>query len=175
MSHVYYAIIVMFINIFPIIVSYQSFLALYHSSFVISDRITKLLAASSGKSSSKVAYVCSECGKEYVQWMGTCSACDIWGSIKEFRISKQLSNLDIRTKRVGTIANAKGKSEPWLSGATGSLIKMEQVNTDKMTNKIKVFSSELDRVLGGGLVSGSLILMAGEPGNIYFIIINIIL
>lgn len=128
-----------------------------------------LLAAATGKSSSKIAYVCTECGKEHIQWMGSCSACGEYGTIKEFKVPKkqqQLSSLDVRSSVKHKLDIAKTTTGTWLSSSTttGSLIKMDTVDTDSSVKRTKVFSEELDRVLGGGLVSGSLILIAGDPG-----------
>lgn len=61
---------------------------------------------------------------------------------------------------------AGGNSNPWLrnGGTNSSIVRMDSIDINLASARIKLFSSELDRVMGGGLVKGSVVLLAGEPG-----------
>ncbi len=91
-------------------------------------------------------YVCSECGAEYDQWVGKCSACNTWNSVKEFR---------------GAKPEQKGGARQEWTEAT-ELVGLTAVGGSADV-RIQTLS-EVDRVLGGGLVPGSAVLIAGEPG-----------
>lgn len=94
----------------------------------------------------KTVYVCSECGYESGKWMGKCPSCAAWNSMSEFSVS----------------AKSSGKSTA-LSGFKSSPSKLSDVS---ITNEERIFTNitELDRVLGGGIVKGSLVLVGGDPG-----------
>ena len=99
---------------------------------------------------SKVAFVCSECGAEFPRWQGQCSECNEWNTISEVRMST---------------TPARGGAR--LSGYAGELSGKVQTLADVALTEIPRFSSgfrELDRVLGGGIVPGSAILIGGHPG-----------
>ncbi|MBC9785222.1 DNA repair protein RadA [Heliobacterium chlorum] len=97
----------------------------------------------------KTRFFCSECGQESLKWMGRCSGCGAWNSLVEERI-------------------AKSSGDGALSQRYGAAAKGAVVHVDKaeVTENIRLSTgiSELDRVLGGGLVAGSLTLLAGDPG-----------
>lgn len=90
--------------------------------------------------------MCAECGNEFPSWQGQCSYCGAWNSIVEQRVK---SDADSDARRRTT------------SKATPS--KLKSVGTGNYT-RITSGISELDRVLGGGIVLGSMILISGEPG-----------
>jgi DNA repair protein RadA/Sms len=93
-----------------------------------------------------VEFVCQNCGTAYPKWQGKCDSCSEWNTIVEEKIGGEgFSN--IGTKRKGYIIDFVPLS--------GSGVNLERLNTN-----IK----ELDRVLGGGLVPGSTILVGGDPG-----------
>lgn len=92
-------------------------------------------------------YICQQCSYETSKWMGKCPECGIWNSLVETVIST-------RSK----IKNQKSKLINSKAIINLSSIKSSSIN--RITTKI----SELDRVLGGGLVSGQVVLIAGEPG-----------
>ncbi|MEZ7010112.1 DNA repair protein RadA [Aeromonas sp. S13(2024)] len=99
----------------------------------------------------KTAYVCSECGADFTRWQGQCSECKEWNTITEVRL--------------GSVSPA-GKSARYTgyAGAVGSQV---QTLAEIATTEIPRFTSgfkELDRVLGGGVVPGSAILIGGNPG-----------
>src|SRR3990167_7116131 len=95
-------------------------------------------------------YVCSECGNEYPEWIGKCSACEAWNTVKEVRIAP--------------IAVGKGEGQHgWVRSS--ELVTIDQASTKSSpSNQRTATIDEVDRVLGGGLVPGSAILLAGEPG-----------
>ena len=95
----------------------------------------------------KKAYFCTECGYETPKWLGKCPACGMWNSITEHVVSKEPSSIASRIAAVPRI-------EP-------QLVQDIKENT---TPRIDIGNKELNRVLGGGLVPGSLILLGGEPG-----------
>ena len=93
----------------------------------------------------KTAYFCNNCGYESAKWLGQCPSCREWNTFVEERVSV-----------------SKGKSERGLVKSSRPVPLSEIEVTDEM--RIKMPSSELNRVLGGGLVAGSLTLIGGEPG-----------
>lgn len=92
----------------------------------------------------KTIFVCNNCGYESPKWMGKCPACNEWNTFYE---EKDVAKTGTKEKR-------KERTEA---------IKLNEVQK-KATTRIKTGIGELDRVLGGGFVSGSLTLLGGEPG-----------
>lgn len=95
----------------------------------------------------KTIFVCNECGYESPKWLGKCPECNSWNSFYEEKIS------DSKNPNGGV----KGKKE---KRAPTPLNDVEGKSESRTSTEI----GELDRVLGGGLVNGSLILLGGEPG-----------
>lgn len=93
---------------------------------------------------SKVVYICSECGYESAKWIGKCPECDGWNTFAEDVVA-----VSPTTKKV-----AQSYASP---------VKLSTVDTTK-DPRIVCGIGELDRVLGGGIVRGSLVLVGGEPG-----------
>ena len=90
---------------------------------------------------SKKVYLCSACGDDFPKWNGQCPSCKEWGTLSEFSISKHKKNGDLKdTLPLNDILN----SDP--------------------VKRMKTKLIEVDRVLGGGLLPGSLILLGGSPG-----------
>ena len=119
----------------------------------------------------EMTFFCTECGAEHVKWVGRCTSCKEWNTVKEFRTpnSKSLDALDIRAAGANRKKNALGGSAPWLptggpGGLEGSMVAMKDVKLDYNAQTLPIFSSEVNRVLGGGIVKGSVVLLAGEPG-----------
>ncbi|BES69955.1 DNA repair protein RadA [Marinobacter nanhaiticus D15-8W] len=100
----------------------------------------------------KTAYVCTECGAEYSKWQGQCNACNAWNTISEVRGVSSSSSGGQRGSR--------------FEGFAGSLSGVQSLDSVSLAEQSRVSSGmkELDRVLGGGLVEGSAILMGGHPG-----------
>jgi DNA repair protein RadA/Sms len=97
----------------------------------------------------KSVYFCSKCGNESPKWMGKCPACGEWGSFVEELVRK-----DVATKHEDTRSFSPVKSEP---------TSINQVKADEEP-RIDLLDDELNRVLGGGLVPASMVLIGGEPG-----------
>ena len=96
----------------------------------------------------KSSYVCSECGAEYPQWSGKCTDCGAWNSLVE-------------TAKVDPKKNAN----PRFKGYAGEQAALSIANVELSSEpRISTKMSELDRVLGGGLVLGSVVLIGGDPG-----------
>jgi DNA repair protein RadA/Sms len=93
----------------------------------------------------KVNFVCTECGYDAPKWLGKCPSCGAWGSFKEFKVSN--------SKQKSGISTAES-SEPVL------LKDIVSENNTRITSDI----SEMDRVLGGGLLKGMTVLIGGDPG-----------
>ena len=93
---------------------------------------------------SKTVFVCQECGNESSKWLGKCPACNSWNSFYEQKI--------VETKNKDKIEKKSNKPQKLNSYVA------------KENFRIHTGFSELDRVLGGGLVKGSLVLLGGEPG-----------
>ncbi len=97
----------------------------------------------------KTAYVCSSCGYDSPKWIGKCPACGEWNTFKEVKLGTKTS---VTTKTLSLSAEDGG-----------GLISMSQIQTGDEP-RINLHDDELNRVLGGGLVPGSLTLLGGEPG-----------
>ena len=93
----------------------------------------------------KTIFVCNECGYESAKWMGKCPACNSWNTFFEQKVEKITEN---------GVKKLKERNEP------------KALNSYKgqEVSRISTGFGELDRVLGGGIVKGSLILLGGEPG-----------
>lgn len=101
----------------------------------------------------KTAYVCSNCGYDSTKWIGKCPSCGQWNTFKEIRISGSTSGFSSRSHSADTPLNNK-ISRP---------IKLKDIPAID-DPRIDMHDSELNRVLGGGLVVGSMVLLGGEPG-----------
>lgn len=123
-----------------------------------------ILFASRSKSSKDETYYCSNCGIEHIKWIGKCSSCNEWNSVKAFRkISKNINEpLDIRNRASSITSTSTSR---WIDNDKGSnLLSLSEIDISVATSRISLQSSEVNRVLGGGIVPGSVILLAGEPG-----------
>ncbi len=96
----------------------------------------------------KIAYVCDQCGADYPRWGGQCTSCGEWNTIKEVRLGSTSSERSSRSGYAGS------RSEVKLL-ANVNLTQAERISTG---------ISEFDRVLGGGIVCGSVVLIGGAPG-----------
>ncbi|MEM1141779.1 MAG: DNA repair protein RadA [Pseudomonadota bacterium] len=99
----------------------------------------------------KTAFVCSECGSEYRKWQGQCSDCGAWNCISEVRLASVAGPAAAHRLRGG------------YSGQLAEAQVLSAINTEEVT-RISTGLPEFDRVLGGGLVPGSAILIGGSPG-----------
>ena len=108
-----------------------------------------------------VQYVCSECGWSGPKWLGRCPECGQWGTVEEFREARPSA-----TASTGSRTAAPGRTARTTAGvvsAQAAARPITDITTDTVT-RISTGFSEFDRVLGGGIVPGSVVLIAGEPG-----------
>ncbi|HTA05150.1 MAG TPA: DNA repair protein RadA [Solirubrobacteraceae bacterium] len=111
----------------------------------------------------ETAYSCTECGLQSAQWHGRCPGCEAWNTLVEERIASAGAGARGRTaakKRSGATAVGGGGRERRPTLAARPLRDVGAAPVQRMSSGI----GELDRVLGGGLVPGSLVLLGGSPG-----------
>lgn len=99
----------------------------------------------------KSAYVCTQCGAEHAKWQGQCAECGEWNTLKELKLSPTTKSPAARVAQgyAGTHSNR--------------VVSIEDVDLAEVP-RIHSGMSELDRVLGGGIVPGSVVLIGGDPG-----------
>ena len=99
----------------------------------------------------KISYFCQSCGSQADKWAGKCNSCGSWNTIVEEIVHKETKNnrLQVFTKNE--------------NGGSNKSILLQDVGTIEHP-RIPVAGKELTRVLGGGIVPGSLVLFGGEPG-----------
>src|SRR5258708_25703364 len=95
---------------------------------------------------STITFVCTECGGESLRWAGQCPHCRAWNTLQEFQVSKP--------------ARGREHANP-LQAARA--IPLNEIDTELAPRK-RLEWDEFNRVLGGGIVAGSLVLIGGEPG-----------
>ncbi len=100
----------------------------------------------------KRAFVCNECGADYPRWQGQCSACHAWNTITEVRLAA--SPTVARNERLSGYAGSAGVAK---------VQKLSDISLEELPRFSTGFK-EFDRVLGGGVVPGSAILIGGNPG-----------
>lgn len=98
---------------------------------------------------SKTAFFCRNCGFESPKWQGKCPACSSWNTFQEEPKAKEVP--------------VSGWSIPRLADTRPKLLRLQEIETDR-TLRLPAADPELSRVLGGGIVPGSFILIGGEPG-----------
>ena len=103
----------------------------------------------------KTVYVCSNCGQESAKWIGKCPSCGQWNTFKELRVSADTGSLAARNAAVDMHRAMTH------SGAKPMFLKDISSQDEP---RIDMHDNELNRVLGGGLVRGSIVLLGGEPG-----------
>ena len=97
------------------------------------------------KSKVRIVFLCSSCGDEFAKWHGQCPSCSEWGTLSEYKVNTKSSR-----------ARSNGQSQ-----ATTKLVDL--LEKGKITRN-KTGIPEVDRVLGGGILPGSMILLGGSPG-----------
>ena len=98
-------------------------------------------------------YVCQNCGARYSKWAGHCNNCDAWNTIVEDLVVEDSSS-------AGKFALAQAKS----SGKTLSFSSIKEIAASDEKERLKTEFDSLNEVLGGGILRGSVILFAGQPG-----------
>ena len=96
----------------------------------------------------KRMYGCTECGATFPKWAGQCGECGVWNTLSETLIEAGMTEKSGRAGWAGDQAQLKTLAE----------VSIEEIP------RFSTQSSELDRVLGGGLVDGSVVLLGGDPG-----------
>jgi len=98
---------------------------------------------------SKTAYVCNECGDDFAKWQGQCSSCNAWNSLSEVRL--------------GSVRKMPTASTGYAGATDGQVQLLADIDLADIP-RITSGTHEFDRVLGGGFVSGSVVLIGGHPG-----------
>lgn len=100
----------------------------------------------------KTAFVCNDCGADHRKWQGQCSECGAWNTLTEIKLAP------------AETGSRSARFEGYAGGAPNdSVVSLSEVNLEELP-RFTTGSGELDRVLGGGLVPGSAILIGGHPG-----------
>lgn len=97
----------------------------------------------------KTAFFCQNCGTQYAKWVGQCGACKEWNTIVEEVLQKEEKN--------------SWKSAANTSKKIAAPLRVKEISTEKEL-RLNTYDQEFNRVLGGGMVPGSLVLLGGEPG-----------
>jgi DNA repair protein RadA/Sms len=108
----------------------------------------------------EIAHVCSECGLQSAKWHGQCPGCGSWNTLVEERVPAPAAQRRA-TRAAGR--PAAGATLRALPGSAPPLVPLAQVAATSV-KRLQTGIGELDRVLGGGLVPGSLVLLGGSPG-----------
>lgn len=102
----------------------------------------------------KTAFVCTECGADHARWAGQCSACGEWNTLKEMRLGNSQSSRSHQSSPAKNQGYAGSRSD------VKRLRDVDLAEAERLSTGIR----EFDRVLGGGLVRGSVVLIGGSPG-----------
>ena len=98
----------------------------------------------------KTAFVCNDCGSDYSKWQGQCNDCGAWNTLSEITVSAAKPSNDARF-------------QGYAGAAGGKVQTLKEINLEQLP-RIGSGAEEFDRVLGGGLVHGSAVLLGGHPG-----------
>lgn len=101
----------------------------------------------------KIAYVCDNCGQESSKWIGKCPNCGQWNTFKEIRVAQETAT-KIGERLTNNVLGTKKRN---MAQSLNKITSAEEI-------RINMHDEELNRVLGGGLVVGSMVLIGGEPG-----------
>ncbi len=104
----------------------------------------------------KIAYVCENCGQESAKWIGKCPACGQWNTFKEIKVGLTTTSALAGKGSGSNSISAKSRD-------AGKVLRLRDISS-KDDPRIDMRDQELNRVLGGGLVPGSIVLLGGEPG-----------
>ena len=97
----------------------------------------------------KIAFVCSDCGADYAKWQGQCGACNAWNTLVQFN--------------PGSGEGARAVRRQGYAGVQSEVTQLAEIDLAELP-RLASGIGELDRVLGGGLVPGSVVLIGGNPG-----------
>ena len=104
----------------------------------------------------KSVYVCSNCGETSPRWMGRCPSCGSWNTMNEDVVAE--------APKAGTPAARQAAAARQEGVTTLTARRLSEISTTEEKSRILTGISELDRVLGGGIVLGGVVLLSGEPG-----------
>ena len=104
----------------------------------------------------KTMYVCENCGQESAKWIGKCPSCGQWNTFKEIKASPQPLSYRRGAFGAGETINSRGRD-------AAKVLRLRDISAHD-DPRIDMHDEELNRVLGGGLVPGSIVLLGGEPG-----------
>ncbi|CAM9345111.1 unnamed protein product [Ectocarpus fasciculatus] len=147
-------------------------------------------ALGSNKKTHTIVYVCEVCGSEHVQWVGRCPTCKEWNCVKPFKVRREQGSSPSRVSRAAAAsvtAGARGVGgasggDPEFSGLGGGAFGgsggagwlpeegfaaptlLSEVGEAEKQGRMPLPGTELPRVLGGGLVPGSMVMLGGDPG-----------
>ena len=98
----------------------------------------------------KTVYRCEQCGADHLKWAGQCSECGEWNSLTEVKLEPTTAH----------------RARPKTGGYAGQAANITTLNKVSVSHETRLQTgiSEFDRVLGGGLVTGSVVLIGGDPG-----------
>lgn len=98
----------------------------------------------------KTVYRCEQCGTDHLKWAGQCSECGEWNSLTEVKLEPTTAH----------------RARPKIGGYAGQVANITTLNKVSVSHETRLPTgiSEFDRVLGGGLVTGSVVLIGGDPG-----------
>ena len=102
----------------------------------------------------KIAFVCENCGQESAKWIGKCPNCGQWNTFKEIRIANDKGTMAAKSAAASVRSSQASRNQP---------LRLHEISA-KDEPRIDLHDGEFNRVLGGGLVPGSIILLGGEPG-----------
>ena len=101
----------------------------------------------------KIMYVCDNCGQESAKWIGKCPSCGQWNTFKEIKVA------DTKKQVIATTASSSAGHQL----RQNKVLRLKDISAHD-DPRIDMHDAELNRVLGGGLVPGSIVLLGGEPG-----------
>src|SRR5690606_9877838 len=101
----------------------------------------------------KVAYVCGECGADYSKWQGQCAACGAWDTLSEIVLESAAAQKSPASRRSG-----------WAGEVDAPQVTALADVHHQDDARVSTGTGECDRVLGGGLVEGAVVLVGGDPG-----------
>lgn len=126
-------------------------------NFVISKNIRTFVL---NMAKDKIMYVCSNCGQEAQKWVGKCPNCGQWNTFKEIRVAGDTAST--KARNAASASTRAGEIGCGMRNASRPML-LREISTHE-DPRIDMHDAELNRVLGGGLVPGSIILLGGEPG-----------
>ena len=106
----------------------------------------------------KTMYVCENCGQESAKWIGKCPSCGQWNTFKEIKVASSSPKLGENKRGLN-----RGTGIQSSATNTGRVLRLRDISAHD-DPRIDMHDEELNRVLGGGLVPGSIVLLGGEPG-----------